>query len=201
MQSFLIEFRLHGYAKHYAKSLAKEVSESFNLKSDHRVVPHITLYGPSTTNDIKHVISIVQTIGQKYKLVPFTIKGFSYFRENRNVIYLDIDPSPELKSLRWELSKALQRISTCQTWDKDQEFEFHSTIALGIPDDKFNQVLTYIQGKKVPNIQQHLLRITILGHKRKIVCEDDLVLRKRLNRRQALSRYWWRSTLGNLYIS
>ena len=196
MQKFLIEFRLHGYAKYYAKNLSKEISESFNIPSARRVVPHITLYGPATTNDIKRVISIVQRIGQKYTLVPFTINGFGNYAEHSNVIYLDVAPSSELKALRQELSDALQKISSCSPFDKTQEFGFHSTIALKVTSDKLSQIWNYIKQKKAPNIQQHLLRITILRYDRTILCEYDLVLKKMLSRRKALSRFWWRRTIS-----
>lgn len=145
---FFVEFRLHGYARRYAEDLIREVSRVFHVKCVRHVVPHITLYGPATTSDIRQVVSTVQRIGQKYTLVPFTIKGFGYFTHPSKVIYLDIDPSPELKNLRWELSEALQQISTCQPFDKTKEFGFHSTIALRIPDNKFNQIWNYINQKK-----------------------------------------------------
>jgi 2'-5' RNA ligase len=45
-------------------------------------------------------------------------------------------------------------------------------------------------------ISQYLLRITILGKRSRIQCEYDLVLKRWLSRRQALSRYWWRKTIG-----
>ena len=49
-----------------------------------------------------------------------------------------------------------------------------------------------------PAINQHLLRITILGKRGRIQAEYDLVLRRILSRRQALSRYWWRRTIEKL---
>jgi hypothetical protein len=40
----------------------------------------------------------------------------------------------------------------------------------------------------------HLLRVTILGKKSHIRCEYDLVLKRSLSRREALSRYWNKRT-------
>jgi len=42
------------------------------------------------------------------------------------------------------------------------------------------------------------LRITVLGARGRIVCEYDLVLKRLLNRREALSKYWWRKTINRL---
>ena len=47
-------------------------------------------------------------------------------------------------------------------------------------------------------ISQHLLRVTILGKGARIQCEYDLVLKRLLSRREALSRYWWRKTIEKL---
>ncbi|MFC1914786.1 2'-5' RNA ligase family protein [Chloroflexota bacterium] len=47
-------------------------------------------------------------------------------------------------------------------------------------------------------INQHLLRITILGKNNHIVCEYDLILKRLLSRREALSRYWWGKTIDRL---
>ncbi len=49
-----------------------------------------------------------------------------------------------------------------------------------------------------PAINQHLLRITVLGKRGRIQAEYDLVLKRILSRRQALRRHWWRRTIGKL---
>jgi len=78
MAGFLIEFRMHGYAKEYAKDVVYSVARKFRVRgiTRKRVVPHISLYGPSKTNDIRKVISAVEKVGRQYTLVPFKIKGF-----------------------------------------------------------------------------------------------------------------------------
>ena len=199
MAHFLIEFRLHGYAKNYTKELIYDVAKRFRVKgvTRRRAVPHITLYGPSETDNIKAVISKVNEIGRECTLVPFKIKGFGYFDNGKNkVIYLDIDPSLELEALRWELARGLSRISTPQPWDTERQFAFHATVAFKDIDKKFNAIWSYIKKKEELNINQHLLRITILGANRKILYEHDLMLKKLLNRRQALSKYRWRKTIN-----
>ncbi len=198
MAGFLVEFRLHGYAKRYSKGLIYDVAKRFRVKgiTRGRAVPHITLYGPSETDNMKRVISTVSEIGRNYTLVPFTIKGFGCFDSVKNkVIHLDIEPSPELEALRWELADRLSRISSHQPWDIKREFAFHATIAFKDIDDKFDAIWSYIKKKEQPNINQYLLRITVLTGNRKILCEYDLVLKRLLDRRQALSRYWWGKTL------
>jgi len=200
MANFFVEFRMHGYAKEYAKDMVYSVAKKYKVKGVtwKKVVPHIGLYGPGKTDDIKKVISAVEKVGQRYTLVPFKIKGFGYFNKTPKVIYFDISPSPELEDLRWELSQELRQVSIGQLWDSQRNHSFHATIAFRDIDTKFNGIWSYLKSKEEPNISQYLLRITVLGTGRRIVCEYDLVLKRLLNRIEALSKYWWRRTINRL---
>lgn len=200
MANFLIEFRMHGYAKEYAKDVVYSVAKKFRVRgvTRKRVAPHVSLYGPSRTEDIRKVISAVEKVGRQYALVPLKIKGFGFFDKSPKVIYFDITPSQELEDLRWQLSQELRKISTCQPWDSQRNHSFHATIAFRDIDKKFNGIWTYLKNKEEPNISQYLLRITIVGKGRRIVCEYDLVLKRLLNRREALSKFWWRRTINRL---
>ena len=125
MAAFFIEFRLHGYAKEYAKwvkSRAHSEAKRLGIKrlKEKKEVPHITLFGQAETDDIKGVISRVGIIGHKYTLVPFRIDGFGrFYGKIRKVLYLDVDPSKKLKQFRWELAQSLLEISKKEKpWDK-----------------------------------------------------------------------------------
>jgi len=198
MVHYLIEFRFHGYAKKYARSLIHEVARKFRVKgvTRNRAVPHITLFGPFTTKHERKIVSEVVNIGGEFSLVPFIVKGFNYFYKEHKVIYLDVNPSAELEELRRELAQRLSKISDSQPWDNQKQFQFHSTVAFMDIDRKFPKIWEYIKEKEEPNIKQHLLRITILKGKR-ILYEYDPILKKLLNRRQALSRYWLNKTIKN----
>lgn len=154
--SFFIEFRLHGYAKEYAKwvkSRAHSEAKRLGIKSlkGKKEVPHIALFGQAETNDIKGVISRVEGISHKYTLVPFRIGGFSRFdRKIRKVLNLDVDPSPKLKQLRWELAQSFLEIcKTDKPWDKrDREgYKFHSAIKIieNVNGSKFDKLCDYVE--------------------------------------------------------
>jgi len=200
MAGFLVEFRLHGYAKEYAKDVVYSVAKKFRVRglTRKKVVPHISLYGPGRTDDIRRVMSAVEKVGRRYSLVPFKIKGFGYFDKIPKVIYFDISPSRELEDLRWELSQELRRVSTGQSWDSQRKNSFHATIAFRDIDAKFNKIWSYLKSREKPDISQYLLRITVIGARGRIVCEYDLVLKRLLNRREALSKFWWRKTMNRL---
>jgi 2'-5' RNA ligase len=198
MAGFLVEFRMHGHAKEYAKDTVYSVAKKFRVKgvTRKRVVPHISLYGPGRTDDMRKVISAVEKIGHSYNLVPFKVKGLGYFDRTPKVIYFDISPSKELEDLRRELSRELGKVSIGQSWDSQGNHSFHATIAFRDIDTKFDQIWSYLKRREEPNINQHLLRITVIGEGGRIVCEYDLALKRLLSRREALSRLWWRRTMN-----
>ena len=101
--SFLIEFRLQGYAKKYAKWVRARVhreARRLGIRElrQPRFVPHITLFGQAETNNLQNVIREVERIGRKYTLVPFKlgIKRGKFQKRDANWLYLDVHPSPEL---------------------------------------------------------------------------------------------------------
>jgi len=200
MAGFLVEIRLHGYAKEYAKETIYSVAKKYRVRGATRkkVVPHISLYGPGEAINLRKVISTIEKVGKKYTLVPFEIKGFGSFETKPKVIYFDIESSQELETLRWELSQELRKISSCQPWDSQKKHHFHATIAFKDIDYKFNKIWPYLKNKEEPHIKQYLTRITVLGHGRRIVCEYDLILKRLLNRNESLNRVLRRKTMVKL---
>ena len=231
-ESFLVEFRLRGYAREYAEWASERIlkkAKRLGIRelSGRRFVSHITLFGGARTNNWKWLANDVEKIGRKYTLAPLKIKGVSSFaNRNKQIIYLDVDPSPALEELRWELAQRLTKISfEYAPWDTRQKYEFHSTVGIFQPtsNGKFSQLCNYAEihcslaafkrhkmsifGKLFNSIfgprdydsgiNQHLLRVTVLRGSR-IHCEYDLVLKKQLSRREALSKYWWKRTIEKL---
>jgi len=203
MAYIFIEFRFHRYPKQHLKELRREVPKEFREKSP----PHMTLYGPSEMTSILGALAAIERVGKRYTLVPFEVKDFAWFDgKKKRVVHAGIATSPELKKLRQELAVELNKISLSnQCWDRDtsSSYKFHTTIAIighdhKDRDRKFNQIWHHLKTKEAPHIKQHLLRITVLNKDSKILREYDLVLKRWLNRRQALSRHWWRRTISKL---
>jgi 2'-5' RNA ligase len=198
MANYLIEFRLHGYAKKYIKGLIYEVARKFRVRgvTRKRPVPHITLFGPFTTRYEKRMIVEVANVGRKYFLVPFRVKGFNYFdNETNKTIYIDIGFSEKLEQIRWEIAERLLKITqTKSVHDVKKNYSFHSTIAFRDIDRRFPKIWEYIKSKEEPNINQYLLRITILKNG-KILHEYDLMQKRLLSRKEALDRIIWNRTI------
>jgi len=241
--SFLVEFRLRGYARKYAKwARARTIREAKRLGvrrlREPRFVPHITLFGPAETHNLRHVIREVERTGRKYSLVPFKlgVRRGEFQNQDANWLYLNLESSPVLEQLRHELAQSLLGLEgrirrTCKPYDRSQKYRFHCSIGKYDPRDnaKFDQLSDYAETKcsleafkqsevslfstlfnfvrryvfgtgeeEYLAINQHLLRITILGRRSRIQAEYDLALKRILSRREALNRYWWRKTIEKL---
>ena len=62
---------------------------------------------------------------------------------------------------------------------------------------KFDRILDYVQTWRIPEMEQYVLRITILKNSR-ILAEYDLILKKLLNRTDSLDREIYKKTLKEL---
>jgi 2'-5' RNA ligase len=159
-KNFLVEFRLQGFAKQYAKWVNARIDrEARRLKirklKERRFVSHITLFGPAQTNNLRRVITEVERTCRKRSLVTFKIGGFDGFRNsNANWLYLDVEPSSELERLRYELAQNLIRSGrmiqdTCKSFDHSSNCKFHSSIGKYDPrdKDKFQKLLDFAETK------------------------------------------------------
>lgn len=199
--TYLIEFRLSGYAKKYARQLINDISKKFRARGMKGKVPHISLYGPFTTNNERIMVREVCNLCRKYDRIFFSFRGFNYFDNSTNkVVYLDVVPSEDLKLFRLELSSRLRKITSSISREDRKgagDFKFHTTLAFKDIDHKFGNVWEYISRQRRPNIRQTLLRVTILK-KSRILYEYDFMLRRLLNRREALSKTVYRETIRRL---
>jgi calcineurin-like phosphoesterase family protein/2'-5' RNA ligase len=161
MAHFLIEFRLHGYAKEYAGwTRARTLREARRLGirrlREPRFVPHITLFGAAEAHNLRNVAREVERVGRKYTLVPFKlgIKRGEFQVEDANWLYLDIQPSPELEQFRYDLAQGLlarERVvyDTCPPYDRKPKYRFHCSIGKYDPRDsaKFEKLAEYAETK------------------------------------------------------
>ena len=199
MPHFFVEFRFHDYPKRYLKELTHEVARKFRVRGA-RPVPHMALfYGSPGKTNIRKVCTMVERVGEKYTLVPFKVDKFEPRNgEEGKVIAAGMTASPELKKLRLELMEEFSKICTPHRFDTQPEFWFHATIVKGIDQQNFDRIWNYVNTKEKPSIDQHLVRITVLNQKRRIEREYDLIFKKWLSRREALSKRLYRKTVNRL---
>ena len=208
--SFLVEVRLRDNAENYYRSLIKEIGQRFSIRGgtnaegfkghprNRALPPHITLYGTAKTNDVNKVINTIETIGSKYTLVPFSIRG-EFINLHDRVICIMVNPSQQLDELRWELSKELNKFCVTKPYDLERAFVFHIALSNEQNTEKLNRIVKYLKTKQARTFDLYLTRLTLLEDgSDKIVCEYDLVLKKLLSREQSLDRHWANATIERL---
>lgn len=173
MTDFIILFRLKGYAEEYARWVNARINrEAKRLKirrQRHKFKPHITLFDRAKTHNLKSVvIANIEKVGRKYSLVPFKIGGFDQFlNPDAYWLYLNVEPSPELKRLRYELAQSLiasDRVvdKTCKNYEHGPNYRFHCSVIKCDPrkdpriKEKFAKLVEYAETKcTLENFRQH----------------------------------------------
>lgn len=102
------------------------------------IPPHVTLkstFSSTEEEDIKRISTILKEVSTKHE--PFTLKVLkvSTFQPINNVIYLKIDPNPELFNLHEALHT--EELGT----DKPYKFVPHLTIGQDLSDKEMHDVL------------------------------------------------------------
>lgn len=192
--SYIIEFRFSGYAKEAIRELKNSISKNFHV-TRRKIVPHITLVGPLLTKKEKRLVKEVRNVCKRYDLIKFKLDGFDNFEDR--VIYVRIKPSEELRQLRLELVEKLQKFCLLSENDKESHFTFHATLVMKDIESKFDQIWEYLQTWKIPNIDQYVVRVTIIKNF-KILAEYDLLQRKTLDRFESLDREKFHKTIKKL---
>ena len=190
-----------GEPKNLTRKLIYDIFHKFRVKGQlrKRPVPHVTLFGPFACRNIRQVIHDIGEVGSEYSELPYEIDGFDYFElkkkflfittsTKKNVIYLKIVPSDDLKDFRYKLAKKLLKYTDAvkTSHDSKNKFKFHATIAMKDIHHKFDEIWEYL---KDYDIRTHGIsyRITLLKQG-KIMYEYELPTKRLLNRRQALTR-------------
>lgn len=194
-QNYLIEIRFSGYAKDSIKELKEGISRNFHV-TNRKIIPHVSLVGPLSTNNEKRLIRAVVDIAKNYKLIKLKLDGVGYFRND--VIYVKIEPSEQLERLRVELVDELKEFCDLSPFDHEEPFKYHATLVLHDIHHKFKKIWDYVQTWEIPKIEQYVLRITILTERRKILKEYDLILEKTLDRNQSLDKEIFKKTMKKL---
>lgn len=191
MAQYLIEFRFHGKAKLEIKKLVYNINKKYRLHTK-RTVPHITLVGPFNTNNEEKLIHEFNHFCSNNSLMDFEINGFNTF-ENTKVVYLEVQASEELQKFRWGLSKQLHSFCNLKSYDYNENFVFHSTIALKLPHHKYVGINEYVKKTQI-KFKQKLIRVTLLKNGL-ILREYDFLLKKSLKRNEAKSKQIYARTM------
>jgi 2'-5' RNA ligase len=188
MTRYLIDIRLMGAVKHQIRSLSDHLQEKFSL-GNKRVIPHITLAGPFSTEDPEKLIDDFTRICSDQKVIPkYDVGGFGFFNDSR-VVFVTVTPDETLKQFRYRLTAAISPYSTLRDYDRvsADEFRFHATLAMKLDWLTFRRIQWYFRNQEPVIHRHHPIRATLLRNG-KILCEYDFIQERMLTRAQALSR-------------
>ncbi len=102
------------------------------------------------------------------------------------------DPAPRYKRPFEELCDFAETKCTLEA------FRLHNASVFGKLFKIIKKYFFRLEEEDDPGINQHLLRVTVLGRRSRIQGEYDLVLKRLLNRREALSKSLWQETINKL---
>jgi len=190
-----------GEPKHMTRQLIYDINKKFRVRGavKHRPVPHMSLFGPFGCRSIREVIHATVEVGSEFSELHYGIDGFEYFElkkkflfittsSRKNVIYLKIIPSKELKEFRHKLAKKLLKTTDTVNFDHDSKdkFKFHAIVAMKDIHHKFDEIWDYLKTYDIKT-QGISFRITLVKQG-KIMYEYDMPTKSLLSRRQSLKR-------------
>ena len=118
----------------------QEVVNSYRKRYDSHyalISPHITLKSSflATEEQIKEISAQLKEISSKHQPFSLKILKVSTFQPVNNVIYLKVDPTPELLALHEDLHN--------DSLGKEKEYAFvpHLTLAQDLSDKEHNDIL------------------------------------------------------------
>lgn len=195
MARYLNEIRL-GKEKQFFRDIIQDVREEFDLHSNQRPVPHITLFGPYDTQQGREVKTRTQDVLSEYRVVPFRVTGFDMFADT-NVVYANVEPSKQLRELRRDLAESLEPVTyNYRAWDAEPTYEFHITIATNL-GEKLTSVLQYVRREYDVEMELYANRIPALD-RRSIMWEWDLPRSVELSNQKATTKQSWEKTMEAL---
>ncbi len=201
MATYLIQYRFEGQAKRRFRVMADDINRRFRLGRQKRIVPHMTLVGPFSTNYENLLVQDFKRISTDQPVIELTLNGFEafegkkeikrflWFRIHRSnhVMALHIERNLALETYRKQLVGKLKPFCNLSKYDSLDEAKFHCTIGMYIPEEKRDQVNDYLSKEYKPRFRQILTRVTLLRGQR-ILAEYDFFLHRLLSRREALNR-------------
>lgn len=196
---FLIEVRPDQGVKNYLRGIINDVQSRFDvdaMASGH-VVPHLSLYGPFYADGYGPVLSAVRQACQGHSIAPYRLDGFCHFR--RDVIYVDIATSKELRELRRNIRDELLPESQPRHPRREsaRHYQYHLTVAFKNIGGKFNEIWKYLNKQYDPDMKSYAQRVTFLNNRR-MIKEWDLPTGRFLEPDEATSKQSWDRTIDAL---
>lgn len=159
---YLIAYLIEGDAKDWHDSLAREISEKFGTWKIHeRIVPHVTLYRPFISDDIKPVEELLMNYVENAKS-PGNFSMNSFDRFGDRVVFAKIDPDPIVHASVTDLREKIQLLPGRPPQDFP-DWNPHATLAESVTPEEIAGIWQYVSAKPAPEFRFPFDTITILA--------------------------------------
>lgn len=148
----------------YHKELKEELKQKFGVQQALKTNPpsHITLKYNFKNKELGKVKQLLADFAKQRNPSKYEIGGFDSF--DKNVIYLKVRASKEMKKAHTKLLQALKNITPLRKYDKSENY--HVTLALRDIGEKYEEIMKYLQNKK-PCFQAYFNNVAILKLEKK----------------------------------
>lgn len=144
---YAVVYLLTGAAKHYHEYIVKEVVREFGTDDLTKKIPaHLTIKSPFINENSDVVEGLLEGICRRSSKSRFRLEGFGRFR--RDVIFLKVKPSEEMRKITSEVHEALRKIDgmTFSEYERGP-LQYHATIAYCKSPDISDSIWSYLRGK------------------------------------------------------
>jgi 2'-5' RNA ligase len=143
---YLTVFLIKGDAGKFQRKILCELAKRFDIGEAIRrdPPPHITLKYSFETENIKEIEQLLKNFCKKQKPTSLNLDGFGHF--GKNVIFIKINPSKEMRIMHKSLILEFHKISWMRWHEHDRSnFNFHASVAHTDITTKFDEIWRYIQ--------------------------------------------------------
>lgn len=144
----IIVHLIRGEAKEAHEAITRDLVEKLNAFSIHdRIAPHLTLKRWFELDEagMEEVHKVLDEFATSHTQSDYRLLGLNNFGEG--VIYVDVDPSPEMSQTARDLMTALHGVKD-MTFDEIDAIEddFHATVAMrALKPFDFEETWNYLQ--------------------------------------------------------
>jgi len=175
---YFIGYLIQGEVADWHIDVAKKISEKFKIwKLHEKLPPHITIFYPFSTGDIRSIKNILKNWVQKRKVTGnFTISDFDHFDDN--VVFAKVEIDDVVRKEVDHLRKTLKDIPEMPS-DDFPIWHPHATLANRISPEEINKIWNYVQTLPKPSFLLPFDNVTIFRFEgdRKWVVEELLKIR------------------------
>ena len=162
---YIIVHLIRGEAKELHEAITKDLVDKFDTFPIHeRIVPHLTLkrWFEFDAEEMVVVYKMLDQFVLSHKQSTYRLHGFNHFGDG--VIYIDVEPSPEVSEIARDLMNELHKIQNMTFDEFDNIYDdLHATVAMrALKPFDFKETWDYLLTKQTPDFNIKFDNIAIL---------------------------------------